>query len=677
MLSLSRISKAHGARVLFRDLTLQIRGGRRIALVGGNGVGKTTLLEILLGIQPPDSGEVIRPAGTRVGYLPQDLATEQRGTVLEEALRGAEHITEIAEELHRLEAAMADVGHPDHAKAIDRYGEAQSRFQQLGGYAIEAEAHRVLAGLGFSSEASGKAVTELSGGWRMRLALARLLLSDPDVLVLDEPTNHLDVDSVAWLENHLAEWNGALLFVSHDRDFIDAVATHIVELADGQAVEYTGGFAEFVVEREERIERVRSQAANQARKVAQVEKFVDRFRYKATKARQVQSRIKALEKLEIINVTDSKEIRARFAFPEPRRANRVVVEAHGVAAGYDGQAVLAPFDLAIERGRRFAIIGPNGAGKTTMIRTLLGEIPAVAGEVALGSNVDVARFEQHQAEVLDHSKKVHEEFRSAMPKGDTRNLRTVLGSFGFSGDAADRRVGELSGGEQTRLALAKTMATPVNLLVLDEPTNHLDLPSCDLLEDALGAYPGTVLLVTHDRHLIRNVADGLIDVRDGTVRVIDGVPDEILTRTAAQAAAASAGRSGGAAGSATKSAKGAKPAKAPRNEKGSQRNAAAAPAGARPATQAKGAGGGSAGSGSAGKAKKGAASKEQRKELNRVERAWEKAEAKVAELSARLGDPAIYADADKVKALVAEHEAAKDEAAELMEQWERLSAAAD
>jgi ATP-binding cassette, subfamily F, member 3 len=669
VLSLSRISKAHGARVLFRDLTLQIRGGRRIALVGGNGVGKTTLLEILLGIQPPDSGEVIRPAGTRVGYLPQDLATEQRGTVLEEALRGAEHITEIAEELHRLEAAMADVGHPDHAKAIDRYGEAQSRFQQLGGYAIEAEAHRVLAGLGFSSEASGRAVTELSGGWRMRLALARLLLSDPDVLVLDEPTNHLDVDSVAWLENHLADWNGALLFVSHDRDFIDAVATHIVELADGQAVEYTGGFAEFVVEREERIERVRSQAASQARKVAQVEKFVDRFRYKATKARQVQSRIKALEKLEIINVTDSKEIRARFAFPEPRRANRVVVEAHGVAAGYDGEAVLAPFDLAIERGRRFAIIGPNGAGKTTMIRTLLGEIPPVAGEVALGSNVDVARFEQHQAEVLDQSKKVHEEFRSAIPKGDTRNLRTVLGSFGFSGDAADRRVGELSGGEQTRLALAKTMATPVNLLVLDEPTNHLDLPSCDLLEDALGAYPGTVLLVTHDRHLIRNVADGLIDVRDGTVRVIDGVPDDVLTRTAAQAAAASAGRSGTSA-SATKSPK---PAKALRNEKGGQRNAAQAPAGGRPATQAAK---GSAGSGSAGKSKKGAASKEQRKELNRVERAWEKAEAKVAELSARLGDPAIYADPDKVKTLVAEHEAAKDEAAALMEQWEHLSATA-
>ncbi len=441
---------------------------------------------------------------------------------------------------------MADVGHPDHAKAIDRYGEAQSRFQQLGGYAIEAEAHRVLAGLGFAPDAGDRAVTELSGGWRMRLALARLLLSDPDVLVLDEPTNHLDVDSVAWLENHLAEWNGALLFVSHDRDFIDAVATHIVELADGQAVEYTGGFAEFVVEREERIERVRSQAANQARKVAQVEKFVDRFRYKATKARQVQSRIKALEKLEIINVTDRKEIKARFAFPEPRRANRVVVEAHGVAAGYDGQAVLAPFDLTIERGRRFAIIGPNGAGKTTMIRTLLGEIPAVAGEVALGSNVDVARFEQHQAEVLDQSKKVHDEFRSAMPKGDPRNLRTVLGSFGFSGDAADRRVGELSGGEQTRLALAKTMATPVNLLVLDEPTNHLDLPSCDLLEDALSAYPGTVLLVTHDRHLIRNVADGLIDVRDGTVRVIDGVPEEILTRTAAQAAASSPGRQGAA-----------------------------------------------------------------------------------------------------------------------------------
>ncbi len=639
MLTASGISRSYGPRTLFEDVTLQLSAGRRIALVGGNGTGKTSLIEILVGDAEPDTGSITRPRDMVVGYLPQDLVDTATGTVMEEVLAGAGELTALSDRLRELEALMGDP-EADQDAVLAEYGETQGRFEAMGGYALEADAHKVLAGLGFRDEAVDRPVRELSGGWRMRVALGRLLLAKPDVLILDEPTNHLDVDSVAWLEDQLANWPGALLFVSHDRDFIDAVADRVVELAEGTALEYVGGFAEFVVQREERLQRIEAAAARQARQVAKVEQFVDRFRYKATKARQVQSRIKTLEKLEKIVVPTRKELVARFSFPDPPRSSRTVAEFHDATVGYEaGVPVVSNVSLAIERGQTVALVGPNGGGKTTLLKLILGELTATEGTAELGNNVSVATFHQHQADELDLEKTVVEAFSGGIDPGK-RNLRTVLGSFGFPGDAADRHVRDLSGGERTRLALARTMIEPVNLLVLDEPTNHLDLPSCDVLEDALTAYPGTVLLVTHDRHLIRNVADALIEVRDGTATWHPGVPDHVLTPPDPSKVNRGKGLNGtGSSGTGS--------------------------------TGSGSTGRGSTGRGSTGRepvVDKGGA-QTLRNRVNKLEKELEKAEARVADLHAQLADPAIYDQPEEVHRIATDHERLQARAADLLEQW--------
>ena len=631
-LTASGLAKSFGDRRLFADVAVQLSPGLRVALVGGNGTGKTTLLEMLVGITDSDEGTVVRPRHAEIGYLPQDLVDSAGGTVIEQVMAGAGVVARLAERLADLERRLGGQGE-DHDAVLADYGETQARFEQLGGYALEAEAAKVLAGLGFSPADSHRPVEEMSGGWRMRVALARLMVAQPDVLILDEPTNHLDVDSVAWLEQRLATWPGALLFVSHDRDFIDTVANRVVELAEGTALAYTGGFAEFVVAREERLARIEAAAARQAREVARVERFVERFRYKATKARQVQSRVKTLEKLDRIAAPSRAELTARFAFAEPPRSSRVVVELADATIGYNlgAEPVVSGATLAVERGQTVALVGPNGAGKTTLLRLILGELDPDKGKAQLGANVRVAAFHQHQADELDGSKRAIEVFSAGIDPG-RRNLRTVLGAFGFAGDAADRRVSELSGGERTRLALARTMIEPVNLIVLDEPTNHLDLPSCDVLEDALSAYPGTVLLVTHDRHLIRSVADAIIEVRNGRAVWHHGVDETVL-------------------------------APPPTGPPGP---AAVNPAGHGPAARA----GNARSELRRASAQQRQSTSRQQKQLARLERDYEAANAEVDDLLRQLSDPGIYDRPEEVHALAAAHEAAAQRAAALLARWE-------
>ena len=440
MLTATALSKEQGSRQLFQNVSLQLSSGRRIALVGSNGVGKTTLIEILLGVQDPDSGTVHRPVDLSIGYLPQDLEEELVGSAVQVTLQGASHIVSIEKRLAELQEDLTKSHEVDQGQLLEEYGNLQSRFEQLGGYAIEAEAQRILAGLGFDQEQMDRDTRELSGGWRMRVALARLLLSEPDILILDEPTNHLDVDSVAWLEEQFSTWSGCILFVSHDRDFIDCIANRVIELDGYSSHEYVGGFSDFVAARELRLTQMAASAAQQSRKFAETERFIERFRYKASKAKQVQSRVKALERADRIEVPEVADLKAKFDFPEPRRSARVVVEFARATAAYGDQIVLSDVSFVIERGRKVALVGPNGAGKSTLLKLLLDELEATEGVARLGNKVDYASFAQHLTEVMDLGRSVLQEFKVSIGDPGERNLRTILGGFGFEANRSIKKL---------------------------------------------------------------------------------------------------------------------------------------------------------------------------------------------------------------------------------------------
>jgi len=544
MLTLTRIRKAYGGRVLFDSVSVHVGARERVALVGPNGAGKTTLFEIIAGRLSPDDGDVLVQKGIVVGYLPQEIIELKGRTILQEVLSVSAAVNGIEHRMTVLQTEMAEASDNELEPLLAEYGELQHRFEALGGYNIESRAREILSGLGFRPEALDRPTDHLSGGWLMRVSLAKLLLQNPDLLLLDEPTNHLDLESVVWLEGFLAGYPGSVLLISHDREFMNHLVSRVVEVDQGQLIAYPGNYDEYLEAREAAKELLMASYANQQKRIQEVQLFVERFRYKATKARQVQSRVKMLEKMDRIKIPPARK-KIRFGFPQPPRSGREVVELNGVRKSYPGRVIYDRLDLTVTRGQRVALVGPNGAGKSTLLKMLAGVLHPDGGTITYGQNVTIAYYAQHQLESLDPKATVLEEITAAAPDQDIPFLRGILGAFLFSGDEVKKRVGVLSGGEKSRLALARMLVRPANFLLLDEPTNHLDIPSRDVLEEALLEYTGTMCFITHDRHFIQAVANTVLEVSGGTATAYPDGYEYYLDKKAAKTAAAVAGATNG------------------------------------------------------------------------------------------------------------------------------------
>jgi ATP-binding cassette subfamily F protein 3 len=634
MIQLHGIRYAIGPRVLFDDLDWVLGPGDRVALVGPNGAGKTTLLKVLLGEYRPESGNRVIAKGTRLGYLPQEAAEKFEGTVLDRALEAHRATLDMREELDLLHQRLAGIApeDPDLEALLERSGELQHHLDITDEHALEPEARRVLSGLGFSQADQDRPLEQFSGGWRMRATLAALLLTDPTLLFLDEPTNHLDLPAMEWLEDYLEDFHGGLVVVSHDRVFLDNVATTVRELDRGELTEFATSFTGYLEERETRREQAEAANAQLDKKVAQLSRFVERFGAKNTMASRAQSKRKMIERLKKQHIVLPRKPRSiRFSFPAPPHSGRTLVRLREGRFGYDTRDIFHDASLDIDKGDKVAIVGANGAGKTTLLRVIAGQLALGQGEREVPAHTKMAYFAQHAAEVLEGKLTVLESLEEVASMDWQPKLRGLLGSFLFEGDDVFKPVRVLSGGERQRVALARILLEPANLLLLDEPTHHLDLAGKEVLENALSSYPGAVVVVTHDRSLMASLATRIIEVDGGRVRLYPGGYDDYEAARLARTS-------------------GAPPEPAPVVK--------AAPVAAKPAPKPQG----------EDKAARSARQKKE-KETARIEKDIEVREAELKDVEAKLADPDVYADGARSKDLVKRYEALK---AELESLWEQL-----
>ncbi|MDJ0787727.1 MAG: ABC-F family ATP-binding cassette domain-containing protein [Myxococcota bacterium] len=653
LLRLDDVARRIGARTLFQGVSLHVAPGDRIGLVGPNGAGKTTLMRLAAGLDEPDAGRRITQRGARIGLLGQEIDPSRTATVREDVGTALAHLDALESEIRETEQQMAEAGEVSAAVA-ERYDQLQQRFAREGGFEREARIERVLSGLGFREEVRDRPLRSFSGGWLVRVELAKLLLAEPDVLLLDEPTNHLDIPSIQWFEETLAGFPGGVVSISHDRAFLRRNTTAIAELAGGRFTVYAGSYDFYLKEREQRREALLAQKRSQDRKVAETERFIERFRAKATKARQVQSRVKALEKLERVEVEEEDTRRIRLRIPDPARAGAIPMRLSGIHKRYGDTVVYEGIDFELKRGERLALVGPNGAGKSTLLRILAGVLDFDAGERSIGHQVQVAFYAQHQLEALQAGRTVLSELEHGAKAEDFGRLRSHLGAFLFSGDDVDKKVSVLSGGEKARLALAKMLLRPANLLVLDEPTNHLDIQACEVLEGALRGYTGTVVFISHDRDFIDALATRVVEVDDGGLENHLGNYSDYLHRKERQEPKLER-----------------EPAPEARG-KTSTEPASAEPTPAEPTAAEPTA------------AERKAArqlERERQKARDRITRRIAKVEAEilereqsVEEAGLRLGDPEVYKDGDQVREIEAQREALRSEVQDRYGEWERLAA---